>query len=180
MDPLSISASAAGLITICLQTIKLLKRTIETLRHAKQFLIDLLSQTERVRLFLEQLRGLAVRVVGAEGEGGAGGIVKLVTAFDENGVKSTLGELGEWVNEVVGSGGVGMAVRVLIGKGKAEGLLGRLRRHEEEILGVVMWICACVACFLFSRFYGGGFGGLVARPGSVKGSWLSGSGRMFE
>ncbi|PQE12473.1 hypothetical protein CJF30_00002332 [Rutstroemia sp. NJR-2017a BBW] len=135
MDPLSISASAAGLITICLQTIKLLKRTIETLRHAKQFLMNLLSQTER-------LRGLALRVVGAEGEGGAGGIGKLVMAFDEYGVKLTLRELGEWVNEMVGSGGVGMAVRVLMGKGKGEGLLSRLRRHEEEILAVVLWICA--------------------------------------
>ncbi|KAM3074467.1 hypothetical protein ACMFMG_002729 [Clarireedia jacksonii] len=138
MDPLSISASAAGLITICLQTIKILKQTIETLKHAKQFLIDLLSQTERVRLFLEQLRGLAVRAIGADGEG----IGKLVVAFDEEGVKRTLREMREWVDEMVGGGGVGMAVRVLMGKGKGEGLLGRLRRHEEEILGVVLWICA--------------------------------------
>lgn len=68
----------------------------------------------------------------------------IVLAFNDKGVERTLRELEEYVGEMVGKNGKGnwMRFRVLVGGGRAEGLVARLRRHEEEILAVVLWICA--------------------------------------
>lgn len=59
MDSLTTSVSVAAIITACVQVVKILKETVEGLKQAAELLLQLLSQTERVRLFLEQLSSLA-------------------------------------------------------------------------------------------------------------------------
>jgi hypothetical protein len=94
MDPLSVSASAAALLTICAQAVQILKRTIETLRIAKEFLLKLLSQTERVRLFLEQLRGLTKQL---------GHRSEILLAYNDSGPRETINELNSFVRNMAQS-----------------------------------------------------------------------------
>ena len=127
MDPLSVTASAAGLATLCYQVVQMLKRTIESLKKAKEFLIQLLSQTERVRLLLEQLRGLS-KQLGARDD--------ILLAFSETGPMETIRELNAFAREMA-SRETWLRLRVLLSKNRADGLVKRLRRHEEEI-GLVL------------------------------------------
>lgn len=86
-------------------------------------------------MFLEQLRGLSKQL-------GTGMAKDTVLAFNDGGVERTLRDLERFVGEMVGKSGNWVRFRVLVGGGRADALVGRLRRHEEEILAVVLWICA--------------------------------------
>jgi hypothetical protein len=91
MDPLSASASAAALLTICVQAVQVLKKTIETLRNAKEFLLKLLNQTERVRLFLEQLRSLSKQL---------GDRSDILLAYNDSAPRETINELNIFVHHM--------------------------------------------------------------------------------
>jgi hypothetical protein len=130
MDPLSVSASAAALLTICTQAVQILKRTIETLRKAKEFLLQLLSQTERVRLFLEQLRSLT-KQLGRRSE--------ILLAYNDSGPRETINELNSFVRNMAQST-TWVRLRMLLHQNTADRLVERLHRHEEEIMQVLLSI----------------------------------------
>jgi uncharacterized protein YoxC len=124
MDPLSVSVSATALLTICVQAVQILKRTIETLRNAKDFLLKLLSQTERVRHFLEQLRSLTKQL---------GHRSEILLAFNESGPRATINGLNVFVNDIA-QRTAWVRLRVLLNQSAAEKFVERLYRHEEEIM----------------------------------------------
>ena len=97
MDPLSVSASAAALVTICVQTVQTLKRVIENLKGAKGVSLKLLSQTERVRLFLEQLRSLT-KQVGTRSE--------ILLAYNDSAPRATINEFNALVHDIARRGKV--------------------------------------------------------------------------
>jgi hypothetical protein len=129
MDPLSIAASAAGIVTICLQTVRLLQRAIETIKNARSLLTKLLSHVERVRLLLEQLRGLT-KQLGAK----AGG---LLLYFNDKDTRMTMSELKILVKQISEAGSF-VGLQMLMKKSRVEGLCGRLKEHEGEIVTVLL------------------------------------------
>jgi hypothetical protein len=130
MDPLSVSAAAAELLTICVQAVQIMKRTIETLRNAKEFLLMLLSQTERLRLFLEQLRGLTKQLGHRSG---------ILLAYNDSGPRATINELNNFVRDMA-QRTTWVRLRVLLHQNAADKLVERLHRHEEEIMQVLLSI----------------------------------------
>ena len=130
MDPLSVSASAAALITICVQAVRLIKSTVETLKNAKTLLLNLLNQTERMRLFLEQLRSLTHRLSDRQ---------DLALSFNDRACKATISELQMLVQKI-GKIKTWVSLQILLNQSKSNDLLQRLKRHEEEIVTVLMFI----------------------------------------
>jgi hypothetical protein len=129
MDPLSITASATAIVTICLQTVRIIQKAIETIKNARSLLVKLLSHVERVRLLLEQLRGLT-KQLGAK----AGG---LLLYFNDKETTATMRELKTLVTGIEGSGNF-VGLQVLMKKSKVEALCVRLKAHEGEIVTVLL------------------------------------------
>lgn len=136
MDPLSISASAAGLLTTCVQAVKIIWRTIETIKGAKEFLVELLTQTKRVGLFLEQLRSLTKQL---------GHRSKVLLAYDIRGPRETLDELEDFVHSIDQSK-TWFRLKVLLYQNVTDKLVKRLHRHAEEIMQVMLSIVTYVSC----------------------------------
>ena len=137
MDPLSVSASAAGLATVCLQIVSTIKKTIETMKKARQALLDLLSRTERLRLFLERLRSLAQQLTNHSD--------RLLLDFNENGCYVTVDELRALVDEIASKTASAAArfwtsLQWLSYQSRAGALLTKIRGHEEEISSVLLLI----------------------------------------
>ncbi|KAF6219811.1 hypothetical protein HO133_003636 [Letharia lupina] len=135
MDPVSLSASAAALITIFVQAVKVLKQTIETIRNAKSFLLRLLSQTERIRIFLEQLRALTAQLGPRAG---------ILLNFNDSGPKETINELHAFVQSIAQTPAL-IRIKVLLNRSAADHLVERLHRHEEEIMQTLLSVAASAA-----------------------------------
>jgi hypothetical protein len=88
MDPLSITTSATAFLGICMQTIQLIQRTIETVKNSRSLLVKLLSQTERLRLNLEQLRSLTAQLGTRAGT---------LLSYNDSAPRQTMRELNELV-----------------------------------------------------------------------------------
>ena len=132
MDPVSLSASAVALITLCVQTVKVLKQTIETIRNAKSFLLRLLSQTERIRIFLEQLRALTAQLGPRAG---------FLLSFNDSGPKETINELHVFVQSIAQTPAL-IRIKVLQNRSTADHFVERLHRHEEEIMQTLLLVAA--------------------------------------
>ena len=132
MDPVSLSASAAALITICTQAVKILKQTVETVRNAKSLLLRLLSQTERIRIFLEQLRALTAQLGPRAG---------ILLAFNDSGAKETINELHAFVQSIAQTPAL-IKIKVLLNRSAADQFVARLHRHEEEIMQTLLSVAA--------------------------------------
>lgn len=135
MDPLSISMSAVALIKICVQTVQILKKTIETVKTAKRELLNVLNETNRIRLLLEQLRGLTHQLGSKHN--------KILLAFDKTGCEEILGELKRLVDKLAQ---VEMFVgfQFLVRRSKFETLLTGLRAQEDEIRTVLLSVATLV------------------------------------
>lgn len=130
MDPISLSASAAALLTIFVQSVRLIKDTAEKMKNAKPLLIKLLHQTERMRLHLEQLRSLAHQL---------GGRSSLLLAFNDSACKETVKELHALVEQIA-KAKTSMGLKLVVNQSAVNKLSQRLRGHEEEIVMVLLSI----------------------------------------
>lgn len=63
MDPLSATASIAGILTICGQISNFLHTTLETIGDAPEAASSMLSRTNGVRLLLKQLQATSVGLI---------------------------------------------------------------------------------------------------------------------
>jgi Fungal N-terminal domain of STAND proteins len=129
MDPLSISASAAALITICVQTVQIIKKTIETVKTVKRELLNVLNETNRMRLLLEQLRGLTHQL-GSKNN-------KILLAFDKTGCEEILGELKRLIDKLA-QAELFVGFQFLIRRSKFEALVAGLRAQEDAIRTVLL------------------------------------------
>jgi hypothetical protein len=128
MDPFSISVSVVAIITACVQVVKILKETIEALKKAWEFLLQLLSQTERVRLFLEQLRSLTDQLRSRS---------DILLAISPSGPEATINELNAFVRDM-GRRSRLMKLKMLLERSTADKLVKRLHCHEVEITQVLL------------------------------------------
>jgi hypothetical protein len=129
MDPLSISASAVGLITICYQTVQIIKKTIETVKTAKRELLNVLNETNRMRLLLEQLRGLTHQL-GSRNN-------KILLAFDKTGCEEILGELRRLIDKLA-QAELFVGFQFLVRRSKFDALVAGLRAQEDGIRTVLL------------------------------------------
>ena len=134
MDPLSISVSVTALIGVCSQTVQLIQRIIETVKNAGKVLIKLLSQTESLRLILEQLRGLTNQLGTKAG---------LLLSFNDSGPKITINELNSLVKSIAEKKNF-MPLQMLLNKGKVDALVERMKGHEAEVLTVLLSVATSV------------------------------------
>ncbi len=134
MDPLSVTTSATAILAICLQTVHLIQRTIETVKNARKVLVRLLSQTERLRLILEQLRSLTKQL------GARGG---LLLSFNDSSPKTTINELNTLVKSIADKSNF-VGIQMLLNKGKVDSLLEKLKGHEEEVMTILLSIATSV------------------------------------
>jgi hypothetical protein len=134
MDPLSISVSVTALVGVCSQTVQLIQLTIETVKNAGKLLIKLLSQTESLRLILEQLRGLTKQLGTKAG---------LLLSFNDSGPKITINELNSLVKSIAEKKNF-MPLQMLLNKGKVDALVERMKGHEAEVLTVLLSVATLV------------------------------------
>lgn len=131
MDPLSISAAAAGLIPLCWEAAKIIKDLIERVKNAAKELLNFLSRTERMRLLLEQLRGLT-RQLGARDN-------TLVIAFSDVECTRTIQELRDVVFDIARSSTTAVVrFQYLFRHGKLVALSDKLDKHRNEIEGIML------------------------------------------
>ncbi len=126
MDPLSIAASAAALVTICVQTGGLIKTLAETFFHAEEGLLKLLSQIERLRLTLEQLRGLSQQL-GAKAD--------IALMFDDSAPRLTMNKLRGVIESIAGHKRT-FKMQLMIRRSDIEALRKRLQEHEDDMTKV--------------------------------------------
>ncbi|KAF3491819.1 uncharacterized protein GIQ15_01336 [Arthroderma uncinatum] len=129
MDPSSISTSAAALVAISAQVVRLIKTTIEKLKNSARQLLRLLNQVERVRLLLEQLRAFGRRL---------GDNSTLLLSFNDSTCRDTMADLRNFVHGIASSKGFLVGVSPMVNESKLSDLLRRLHRHEEEIQTLLM------------------------------------------
>lgn len=127
-------ASAAALVTICVQAVKIIKQTIETIRNAKSSLLRLLSQTERIRIFLEQLHAFTAQLGSRAG---------ILLNFNDSGPKETINELRIFVQKMA-QNPTWIKIRVLLNQSAADKFVERLHRPEQEIMQMLLSVAALV------------------------------------
>ena len=111
-------------MTLCVQAVKVLKQTIETTWNATGSLSRLLSQTERIRIFLEQLHSLTTQLGHRAG---------VLSNFNNSGPRNTINELHVFIQNIVQRPKL-IRIKLLLNRSAADGFLKRPRRHEEEIM----------------------------------------------
>lgn len=129
MDPFSISIGVVALITVCVQTIKVIKKTIETVKTAKKELLRILNATNRMRLLLEQLRGLTHQLGGKNN--------KVLLAFDHAGCEEILGEVKRLIDKLA-QVELFTGFQFLVRRSKFEALLAGLKVQESSIQTVLL------------------------------------------
>lgn len=134
MDPLSISVSVTALISVCSQTVQLIQRTIETVKNTGKLLIKLLSQTESLRLILEQLCGLTKQLGTKAG---------LLLSFNDSAPRITINELNSLVKSIAEKKNF-MSLQMLLSKNKVDALVERIKSHEAEVLTVLLSVATSV------------------------------------
>lgn len=140
MDPLSISASVATVIAIFIQTVRLMKKTVETFKNAKLLLQELLSQTQRMRLLLEQLRSLTHQL-------GSQSTLSLI--FNDSACIETINELKKLVTRIANKNSW-INFRQQSHQNEANKLVAKLHRHEVEIVTLLQFVATYVSSILTS------------------------------
>lgn len=92
--------------------------------------MKLLSQTERLRLNLEQLRSLTKQLGSRSG---------VSLTYNDSAPRQTIQELHQLVMAMA-SGPSYLGLQALLNKSKVDDLLDRLRVHEQEIVLVLLSI----------------------------------------
>jgi hypothetical protein len=128
MDPLSIASGVAQLIPFCIEAVQLIKNAIETLKNAKPILIKLLHEAERMRLLLDQVHSLTIQLHSRS---------TMLLPFNDSACKKTITKLRTLVLEIAKQKST-LNLQVLLQKPKANHLIQKLRRHEQEIVVLLL------------------------------------------
>jgi hypothetical protein len=133
MDPVGVALAIPGLIVLCAQVVSQLKKVIETFATAARTLVQLLARAERMRMFLEAIKGLIQQMKSHDRT--------ILLNFNESGYKSTLDKLDKIIRGVAGhKSAVLMRASWMSPRGKATELLGELRGYENELTGLLVLV----------------------------------------
>ena len=105
------------------------QKTIEAMKTAKKELLNILNETNKMRLLLEQLQGLTHQL-GSKNN-------KILLAFDKAGCEEVLGELKSLINKLAPAE-MFVGFQFLVRRSKFEALVGGLRAQEDGIRTVLL------------------------------------------
>lgn len=141
MDPLSVSASIAALAAICLQTAKIIKKTIETIKATKDDLYDILRQVSQMQVVLRRLEGLT-KVLDKDRS------QYILDVFDLDHCRGTIEEMESIVGKIeIGSRSttrerIQASVKWVKHKSDAGRLVERLKQDKLDIMGALQMVTA--------------------------------------
>ncbi|KAL9071333.1 MAG: hypothetical protein Q9157_005512 [Trypethelium eluteriae] len=133
MDPLSITVAVVSLSKLCKTVMSTVREVLERMRKSKKVLLDLLDETERVRLLLESVRELALQLQRQKKTG-------VLFDIHLNECERTILELQSFATVLAVRGRSSQIWRAITWnqyEAKAEILLAHLRVQEEHINSVL-------------------------------------------
>ncbi|EAW09753.1 uncharacterized protein ACLA_039690 [Aspergillus clavatus NRRL 1] len=138
MDPIAATQLAADVAGIFLKIVKTVKEAIETMKGAREALVELLSRCERVRLHLELFRSLAHRLSNPEGK-------SVSLSFNDSAYRQTAGEILGLIHKVADASkhsDLWMKFNWLFYKADVTALIVKLDAREKDLNLVLTFIAA--------------------------------------
>lgn len=136
IDPVSATSLAVELTAICIKVVKQLKETIETMKKAREDLLELLNRTERMRNILELLRTLLLELARTPHR-------DMAIGLNTEACRRTMDELQSLADKIAGT----KLAHPLLGavqwaryKGEAMELVTRLRSQETDVVNTLVII----------------------------------------
>lgn len=134
IDPVTASNAAIEVVGICVKVVKLIKRAIETMKQAREGLLELVNQTERMRTILDLVRVLCTELKGTPQEG------QEFIPLNRDQCLRTMADLEALANKIAGVWVKNKAfagVQWLWYKNRAEELVERLHKQEGDIVNLL-------------------------------------------
>ena len=147
MDPLSITLGVVALSKLCINAVKTLRDILERMKRSKQALLDLLTDTQRLRLMLESVRTLAHQL---QNRGESTGLFSLNLKDCEK----TIVDLQQFIDTLWEQrGSVELWQKLVWARyaPKANTLRDRIRKQEEHLTSVLTLTAAQVNLSCQSR-----------------------------
>ncbi|KAI7222222.1 hypothetical protein KC333_g1248 [Hortaea werneckii] len=137
MEAAGVALAIPPVVLLCVAAARELRKLTETMKTANKTLLSLLSRIERMRLYLDSLRGLTSQLINPQER-------SMMLAFNENSYKATLKELHGLILDVAARTQHGVLLRVywVAQRAKAEKYLSELEQHEREMLLMLSLISA--------------------------------------
>ncbi|EAW21388.1 uncharacterized protein NFIA_065520 [Aspergillus fischeri NRRL 181] len=138
MDPIAATQLAADVAGIFLKIVNTVKDVIETMKGAKEALIELLSRCERVRLYLELFRSLTSRL--------SNPVEKSISlSFNDSAYRQTADEILGFVHKIADASKhseLWMKFSWVFYKADVTALVGKLEAREKDLNLVLTFIAA--------------------------------------
>jgi Fungal N-terminal domain of STAND proteins len=138
MDPLSISMAALSISTLCVSVVQKIKSIVETMKRTRQALLSLLQAAERLRLYLEVLRGLTAQLHDPSQRA-------LHLAFNDSECRQTVVDLQAFVGKIAAKGApfeLWRKINWVYYKDDADAMVVRLQKQEGHISTLLVFIAA--------------------------------------
>lgn len=136
MDPLSLTLAATALITTLAQAVGLTMTVVERLKSRRKILLELVSETERVRLYCQMMESLSRQLANAEQRG-------IALAFDKSACEVAARAVLDFARELSAPGVLGSIMNNLKSlniNDRAEALMVSLRRSQDNLQTVLQLI----------------------------------------
>lgn len=129
MEVAGLALAIPPMIVLCAAAIREVRNVVETIKTTNKTLMVLLSRVERMRLFLDALRGLAAQMSDPKQQA-------LLLAFGENEYRNTLREIRELIRQVATYCETPWKLKAywVTQKHKAVTLVKQLHEHEAELV----------------------------------------------
>jgi hypothetical protein len=140
MDPIAATQLAADVAGIFLKIVNTVKEVIETMKGAKEALIELLSRCERVRLYVELFRSLVTRLSTVERS--------ISLSFNDSAYRQTADEILGFVHKIADASKhseIWMKFSWVFYKADVTALVGKLEAREKDLNLVLTFIAAYVS-----------------------------------
>ncbi|KAI7475245.1 hypothetical protein KC351_g10211 [Hortaea werneckii] len=137
MEAAGVALAIPPIVLLCVAAARELQKLTETMRTTNNTLLNLLSRIERIRLYLDSLRGLTHQLIYPQER-------SMMLAFNESSYKTTLKELHDLILDVAARTQHGVLLRIywVAQRAKAEKYLSELEQHEQEMLLMLSLISA--------------------------------------
>ncbi|RMY56210.1 hypothetical protein D0863_13057 [Hortaea werneckii] len=137
MEAAGVALAIPPIVLLCVAAARELQKLTETMKTTNNTLLNLLSRIERMRLYLDLLRGLTHQLIYPQEQ-------SMMLAFNESSYKTTLKELHDLILDVAARTQHGVLLRIywVTQRAKAEKYLSELEQHEREMLLMLTLVSA--------------------------------------